>query len=414
MMVGDSSAKPEIVMLKSRLKAACLTAAMCSSSTMVFAADLPVAPEPVDFVRVCNAFGQGFFYLPGTDTCLRIGGRIRADLSAKEFGDAPNDWDSDGDISIRFRTRGYMRFDSRTSTEYGLLRTYLDSYVQVETGSAEAPKLDHAFIQFGGLTAGRTQSFWDFWTGYTFGVFFTDYTDIKTNLFAYTYEFGNGFSASFSAEDGTRRRANIVRLNTAATSTIATDAYGGHRIPDFVAALRVDQGWGSAQLMGALHNAYYDRTAFGGTADSQLGWAIGAGVEVNVPWASGATFVTELTYTDGASDYAIDSWDSQITDAIVIGNSLETTKTYNIALGYQQPIFTDWVFAIQGGYHSADAPLRAYDFAEWGGDSSITWQPVEGLVIGAEIEYRNRNFTTASGLPDGDYWASTFRVQRSF
>ena len=35
---------------------------------------------PVDYVRVCDAFGSGFFYIPGTDTCLKIGGYVRGDL----------------------------------------------------------------------------------------------------------------------------------------------------------------------------------------------------------------------------------------------------------------------------------------------------------------------------------------------
>ena len=44
------------------------------------AADLPVEKAaPVEYVRVCSTYGAGFFYIPGTDTCLRVGGRVRAD-----------------------------------------------------------------------------------------------------------------------------------------------------------------------------------------------------------------------------------------------------------------------------------------------------------------------------------------------
>ena len=43
------------------------------------AADLPIA-EPADqYVRICDAFGAGFFYIPGTDTCLKLGGYVRAE-----------------------------------------------------------------------------------------------------------------------------------------------------------------------------------------------------------------------------------------------------------------------------------------------------------------------------------------------
>ena len=44
------------------------------------AADLPMTKaEAVEYVKVCTEFGEGFFYIPGTDTCLKIGGEVRAD-----------------------------------------------------------------------------------------------------------------------------------------------------------------------------------------------------------------------------------------------------------------------------------------------------------------------------------------------
>jgi hypothetical protein len=45
--------------------------------------DLPLGgPKlaPVEYVRVCDVYGAGFFYIPGTDTCLKIGGSVRVDL----------------------------------------------------------------------------------------------------------------------------------------------------------------------------------------------------------------------------------------------------------------------------------------------------------------------------------------------
>ncbi|MFX7816460.1 hypothetical protein ABTK28_21135, partial [Acinetobacter baumannii] len=64
--------------------------------------------------------------------------------------------------------------------------------------------------------------------------------------------------------------------------------YGAQKLPDIVANLRVDQGWGSAQLMGALHQLtdygsnFGATTGVGGAATSpttnagdKLGWAVG-------------------------------------------------------------------------------------------------------------------------------------------
>ena len=43
------------------------------------AADLPVKAKPVEYVKICTLYGEGFYYIPGTDICLKVGGYIRAD-----------------------------------------------------------------------------------------------------------------------------------------------------------------------------------------------------------------------------------------------------------------------------------------------------------------------------------------------
>src|SRR5437763_7374851 len=44
------------------------------------AADLPVKAKAVEYVKICTLYGEGFFYIPGTDTCLKIGGWVRGDF----------------------------------------------------------------------------------------------------------------------------------------------------------------------------------------------------------------------------------------------------------------------------------------------------------------------------------------------
>src|SRR5215216_6947167 len=57
------------------------TAGLCAVAGAQ-AADLPVKKAaPVEYVRVCTAYGAGFFYIPGTDTCLRVGGRTRGEYN---------------------------------------------------------------------------------------------------------------------------------------------------------------------------------------------------------------------------------------------------------------------------------------------------------------------------------------------
>src|ERR1017187_5045537 len=42
------------------------------------AADLPVKAKPVQYVKICDLYGAGYYYIPGTDSCIKIGGYVRA------------------------------------------------------------------------------------------------------------------------------------------------------------------------------------------------------------------------------------------------------------------------------------------------------------------------------------------------
>src|SRR5258707_12143706 len=88
------------------------------------AADLPVKAKPVEYVKICSIYGAGFFYIPGTDTCIKIGGWIRAeyefqsggsDLTYNNGGSGRNnriDWNEYG-----MRARWVTWFAVRTQTE---------------------------------------------------------------------------------------------------------------------------------------------------------------------------------------------------------------------------------------------------------------------------------------------------------
>ena len=96
----------------------------------------------------------------------------------------------------------------------------------------------------------------------------------------YTAQFGNGFSASIAAE-APRKTQIVTKAFLAGTSMaaplasggLASNGYGGFQAPDIVANLRVDQAWGSAQIMGALHQVnmqYYTLGLGRGHPDDKL------------------------------------------------------------------------------------------------------------------------------------------------
>ena len=68
------------------------SAAGLAAMTGAQAADLPVKAKPVEYVKICSLYGAGFYDIPGTDTCIRIGGHIRAEVSFIGRGGGPTGW----------------------------------------------------------------------------------------------------------------------------------------------------------------------------------------------------------------------------------------------------------------------------------------------------------------------------------
>ena len=209
------------------------------------AADLPLKAKAVEYVRICSLYGAGFYYMPGTDTCIKLGGYLRADTivnSGNDYGFSTGAPDGAlNRLRNNFTSRARMDFtvDTRTATEYGVVRTYADMVFtwtggeQVGAGglaTAAAPfgtdggttaynsttgtiggaslGLYHAFIQFAGFTFGRTTSIFDApWQSYPAGGPDTlpggSNHVTGVNQVAYTAQFGNGISASIALQDPT-------------------------------------------------------------------------------------------------------------------------------------------------------------------------------------------------------------------
>src|SRR5215207_7297842 len=94
------------------------------------AADLPVKAKAVEYVRICSLYGAGFFYIPGTDTCIKLGGYLRVDTTFNGGAHGAPSWNGDLGQGNRFRdyfvgrSRMALTVDTRTATEYGVVRTF--------------------------------------------------------------------------------------------------------------------------------------------------------------------------------------------------------------------------------------------------------------------------------------------------
>ena len=140
------------------------------------AADLPVKAKPVQYVKICSLYGVGFYYIPGTDMCLKIGGWVRAEYgygrtatSHWAYGRTRNAQQPYDQQQSMLRARGYITADARNQTEYGTVRGYIAVGCQHNdtvwtTARQHAFNANRAFIQWAGFTFGRAQSFFDFYS----------------------------------------------------------------------------------------------------------------------------------------------------------------------------------------------------------------------------------------------------------
>jgi hypothetical protein len=308
------------------------------------AADLPVKAKAVEYVKVCSLYGAGFYYIPGTDTCIKIGGAIRLDVA---FNGGTYDvpfWQGGAGGSGAYtqnyystRERINLTTDTRTATEYGVVRTYaniqFDFLQDRESIAGGYTEVDYAFIQFAGFTFGKAVSQFDpQWalakpyisSGFNAGS--NNATGIPQ--IAYTASFGNGLSGTISLENASPyRNAGLYNSSTqllapfgAATvgygtssNTFTGNAYGGNHIPDVVGNLRLDQAWGTLHFAAAMHTITPTFYAAGvttagngslGHADDSYGFAVTGAVEFkNLPTGAGDTLKLEASYAKGAAKY---------------------------------------------------------------------------------------------------------------
>jgi hypothetical protein len=408
------------------------------------AADLPSKKAAaVEYVKVCNTYGAGFFYIPGTDTCLRVSGRVRADYIYRETFSRASD-------ATGFRTRGRIQLDARTSTAYGLLRSVVRFEITRDSGTplsntgaiGTTSNVAQAFVQFGGLTAGRVTTMFDngdLPTGHFGTLRFSDAPDV--DLLAYTYSFGNGFSATLSVEDGIERRNAGFPTNGFEDSRFV---YAGQRMPDVVANIKYAGTWGSAQLSGALHqlralNTYTNSLGYTDYPDTEYGFAVQANVGINLPMlAPGDAMWLNAVYADGALGYITGGSSTGfgagnaagvLADAFVnpITGNVDRGRGWSVAGGlrhYWTPeirsnlfgSYARFEYGSAAGLVPADASVLR-DFNEYRIGTNLIWQPVSGLDLGVEVIYANvdvRGYGLIGSVGRDHVWEGRLRVQRDF
>jgi len=337
-----------------------------ASSTAAFAADAVMAPEPepVEYVRICDVYGNGFFYIPGTETCLRVSGYVRYQIGASNddglaFNDTPNynEFANGWDKTVRAR----INFDARSETEWGTLRAFIRYQASWNGVGDGAVKADQAWISLGGLRMGYSESAWaDTVVGVNTNGSHSDnsmsYGDQQRALIQYNFS-SNGFFGVLSLED----------------DALAGEGY----MPDVVGVLGYEGGWG-----GVWARAGYDESY--GPLGALDGFGASAGLQINVPNMADSSFRLIGYYSDGDHLYGT----LHPSAAGVFGGNGNSEWSV-IASYYQQ--FTSSFGGSVGFQYFNDFYLGDTDVLSgldgYSAELSLVWVPVKDFEIRTEVQY---------------------------
>jgi len=365
-----------------------------------------VEPEPVEYVRVCDVYGAGFFYIPGTETCLKIGGYVRMRLEANDAATPfASDLDGDDDYNFVSRVRARLNFDVREETELGTLRAFARVQATNVSGGSNGYAMDQAYIQLGGLTLGYLDSLWAERDGLLTD---NDWSvgDFNQNRISYTYT-NSGFSAALSVEDDG----------------------DGDFTPDVIAQLAYEGGFGGAYISGvydedgSFDDDFSDFFGFDGVdADeaSDGAFALKAGIELKDLLTADSVFKVEGHYAFDPTVYASNSYLNDGRNTDFGGNSVsEFAATaipveWQIGAGYQQSFgkLTGYVSGVYGETFDFTSNGGVdYDNGEfWGAAINVGYEITSNFSVLAEVDYRDID----TNVDDFDQTTGFLQFQRSF
>ncbi|WP_421913771.1 porin [Mesorhizobium sp.] len=353
-------------------------------------------PEPAQYVKVCDVYGAGYFYIPGTETCLRIGGYVRYDIGVGDAGTfdgvnhVPDHMGGDTHSTYYKNTRFTLKTWTGQETELGTLKTYTETRFNFGNSSGDylgagsdwqgrnkSLSLRYAWIQLGGLRVGKDDTAFDTFVGYAGNVIqdtIVPYGGQESNVVQYYFDAGSGFSGLVSLEEG-------------AGSVGTIDSY----VPHVVGGLKYKGDWGAITGVAAYDSNYEE---------------VAGKVRVDVIVSKELSLFVMAGY--GTND--------NLTDP---SNSINAKGR-----GFYKQWGGNWAIWGGGTYKfnnktAFNAQISYDDWKNLGIAANIAYTIVPGYTITAEVDYQN----VGNDTPLNSVWAGAtkksniggiLRFQRSF
>ena len=346
---------------------------------------------------------RGLWYIPGTDTCIRIGGYVKldtyvfsADKALNFAGLAVSGSDSLSPDTInptfpyfddyaarwRFTTQTELNVTAQSMTDYGPLTAFIAYRAQSENSTAKGTSrpsagdldlggpllyLDTAYLKIGPVGAGFMQSTFDYGGGFTYDLLGDFRHDVHQDQVNFGWNLG-GWGIWFSLEDPRDQPGG--------------SAYYTGDFPDFVAAITgAGAGWDWKGSVGVTDTIY--GTGYAGLFGATYTWGGGSAIRLQ-----GAVS------NDAGAPYVSNSY---------IPNNTGGTfwSVLGSAIYFWTPAFST---AVTGGYSDGSGNNDAL----WAVSAGAYWTVAKNATTGAEFQWHD-----GQGSND-DFWDVKIELKRSF
>ena len=382
------------------------SAAALVATSAAQAADVIIAePEPVEYVEVCDVAGAGYFYIPGSRTCIQFSGLVRHEL---QFGENDNPIDGgafngerDGIDSL---VRAELSVRTFTETELGDLTSFIRLRSNDINDDAQAPVLNEETGQFdfegvsdngstfvqdatiglGGLLMGMSDTLFD---GGIAGEFDSLGGD-RVHFIRYTADLG-AFSAALSLE---AERNFDSRFDY---------------VPNVVGQLSGDIGAFSIDLWAAYDDEDEVEVALGDvvTGDDEFALKARAGFDFGP-----AALAVAGTYNSGENYYDNGyEWSVAASATVGLGEKASLTFGGQYFDGGLDTVVTN---VVDGDL--VVTSIDGNDASEWRIGANLNYEIVDGFDAMIAVNYRDLDLDDADGDDDPDGFDGFIRFDRSF
>ena len=392
----------------------------------------------------------GSWKLPGSDTSISFSGYVKGDFIydlGRDVGDSfvvssipvDNSAANNADGNVRLHARqSRFRFDSRTPTDWGQLRTRIEGDFFGTGGNerfsnSNSFRLRHAFGQLGPVLAGQT------WTTFQDADTYADTVDFfgptsvafaRQAQIRYTTGLMEGLSMDLAIENPEMRN---IQLNAAGTARAANTGIVD-TVPDFVAALRYRDSWGAVNVSGVGRHFNWDN---GVAQDNTWGYGFHAGTTINLPFIKeGDTIRAVVNFGDGIGRYMTSGTPGVVISCAQGSSSAPATSgasplsrpgcqgnmTTQFALGWWVGGTHHWTDSIRSNlfYGSVNNEIetnRLGATAASGLTKSVQtlhvntmWSPVSAVTVGLEFMHGWRDTVNNAANGEGSGTASRFQL----